>query len=219
MPVLAAESLAEKIADYLSDQIIRGELKSGERIQETRVVEELEVSRGPVREGLLILESRHLVTILPRRGAIVSELTEKRIHNIYDMYTTLLIKLALLVADKWTEEDKDHLLAQVDVLQKLADNKQATDFMLAAFNLMRAVYPIADNEYLSQILEDLKPAVHRLYAMTLRLTPGEELMAKTFLSSLVMAILNRDVKGIPEICEGYAVRQRELVLQAWKRET
>lgn len=218
MPVLAAESLAEKIADYLADQIIRGELKSGERIQETRVVEELEVSRGPVREALLLLESRHLVTILPRRGAIVSELNEKRIHNIYDMYTTLLAMLSTLVAKNWTDEHKEGLLAQVAMLQDIAAKKQATDFMLAAFGLMRAVYPIADNEYLSQILEDLKPAVHRLYAMTLRHTPGEAEAAKTFLAALVMAILERDIKSIPDICESYGQRQRVLILESLPKE-
>ena len=124
MTVLAAESLAEKIADYIARLIIDGKLKSGQRIQESWVVEELEVSRGPVREALLLLESRHLVTILPRRGAIVTELTESRIHNLYDMYVVLLTMLATLVAKNWTDKDKDPLLRQAMELQQIAATMQ-----------------------------------------------------------------------------------------------
>ena len=82
MSFVTPESLAEQIAGHLAERIIQGDLKSNERIQEGRVVQELEVSRGPVREALLLLESRHLITILPRRGAIVTELTPERVRSL-----------------------------------------------------------------------------------------------------------------------------------------
>ena len=69
MTFKAPDSLSEQIAHYLAERIIRGELKPAERIQELKVTQALNVSRGSVREALLILERRHLVTILPRRGA------------------------------------------------------------------------------------------------------------------------------------------------------
>ncbi len=75
MTFKAPDSLAEQIAHHLAERIIRGELKERERIQEQKVTQTLNVSRGSVREALLILERRHLVNILPRRGAQVSELS------------------------------------------------------------------------------------------------------------------------------------------------
>jgi DNA-binding GntR family transcriptional regulator len=63
------ESLSEQIAKHISEQIIRGELVEGERIQELRIAAELDVSRGSVREALLLLERTHLIEIYPRRGA------------------------------------------------------------------------------------------------------------------------------------------------------
>ncbi len=219
MTVLAAESLAEKIADYIARLIIDGKLRSGQRIQESWVVEELEVSRGPVREALLLLESRHLVTILPRRGAIVTELTEDRIHNLYDMYVVLLGMLATLVAKNWTDADKGPLLRQAMELQQIAATRPATEFMYEAFNLMSTVYSIAKNEYLAQTLEGLRPAVHRIYALTLRHTPGEANVAKSFFGELVTVVLTRDIPRIPEICESYGKRQRVLVIEALKKES
>ncbi len=51
-----AESLSEQIAKHISEQIIRGELVEGERSKNYAISAELDVSRGSVREALLILE-------------------------------------------------------------------------------------------------------------------------------------------------------------------
>ena len=56
-----AHSLSEQIAKHISEQIIRGELVEGERIQELRIASELDVSRGSVREALLLLERTQLI--------------------------------------------------------------------------------------------------------------------------------------------------------------
>ena len=69
-----AVSLTQQIANHLSDAIISGRLAPLERIQEQRVAKDLGVSRGSVREALLIVEGRHLIDIVPRRGAVVSGL-------------------------------------------------------------------------------------------------------------------------------------------------
>lgn len=82
MTFKAPDSLSEQIADYLAERIIRGELAPGERIQEQKVTQALNVSRGSVREALLILERRHLVAILPRRGAHVTELDERSVRSL-----------------------------------------------------------------------------------------------------------------------------------------
>ena len=71
------ESLSEQIVKYISEQIISGELVEGERIQELRIAKELDVSRGSVREALLLLERTHLIEIFPRRG----QLSQKCLHN------------------------------------------------------------------------------------------------------------------------------------------
>jgi DNA-binding GntR family transcriptional regulator len=56
---------------YLRNQIIKGELKADERIREAELAKELGVSRGPIREGLQILEIKRLVERKPSRGTRV----------------------------------------------------------------------------------------------------------------------------------------------------
>jgi DNA-binding GntR family transcriptional regulator len=65
-----AQCLAEQIADQIAQQIISGELLEGERIPELKIAKDMHVSRGSVREALLLLQRTHLIEIYPRRGAL-----------------------------------------------------------------------------------------------------------------------------------------------------
>src|SRR5690606_39200696 len=106
MTFKAPDSLAEQIAHHLAERIIRGELKARERIQELKVTQALNVSRGSVREALLILERRHLIVIPPRRGAQVAELTPHKVQSLYALVIELYILLGNAVADRWQSESE-----------------------------------------------------------------------------------------------------------------
>jgi DNA-binding GntR family transcriptional regulator len=66
------QSLSEQIAAQLSERIVTGLYAPGQRIMEQAIAAEFAVSRGPVREALRLLERDGLVTILPRRGAQIT---------------------------------------------------------------------------------------------------------------------------------------------------
>lgn len=83
------QSLAEQIAAQLSGRIVSGACAPGQRILEQAVAAEFAVSRGPVREALRLLEKDGLVTILPRRGAQVSDLSIAEVKEIFDIRAAL----------------------------------------------------------------------------------------------------------------------------------
>jgi len=62
-----SKNLAEQIALYLGERIIRFELKPGERLIEEELARDLKVSRSPLREALRILEKKWLIDLIPRR--------------------------------------------------------------------------------------------------------------------------------------------------------
>jgi DNA-binding GntR family transcriptional regulator len=64
--------LREKISTSIRDLIIEGTLKPGERLTEPEMSSSLGISRTPLREAFLQLESEGFVLVQPRRGAIVS---------------------------------------------------------------------------------------------------------------------------------------------------
>lgn len=83
------QSLPEQIAARLSERIVAGSYAPGQRIMEQAVAAEFEVSRGPVREALRLLEKDGLVTILARRGAQVTSLSITEVKEIFDIRAML----------------------------------------------------------------------------------------------------------------------------------
>lgn len=83
------QSLPEQIAARLSERIVSGAYRPGQRIMEQAVAVEFEVSRGPVREALRLLEKDGLVIILARRGAQVTNPTIAEVNEIFDIRAML----------------------------------------------------------------------------------------------------------------------------------
>ena len=105
MKIIRIQSVVDVVTADLRHKIIRGVLTSGQRIKEVEIAREFNTSRPPVRESFKILESEGLITIRPRRGAFVSEITQKDIWEIYTVYgalTDLAIELAI---EKVSTED------------------------------------------------------------------------------------------------------------------
>lgn len=214
----APKSMAEQIAQHLANQIISGERVANERIQELKVVEELDVSRGSVREALLLMERRHLVEIVPRRGAMVAEISSESVENLFDVFGVLVSRLAVLVAQRWEGQELDGLIKHLTELQQIAEQEDREDFMAKVFLLLGMAYPLARNEYLHELLANLQPAVHRCYALAQRYKPNDGKAALVFFSALMTGVTTRKVEILPGAVKQYFDHQLALVLAALNTE-
>ncbi len=103
---LENRTLRQQVADYLRDEILSARLAPGAELGEVALARSLGISRGPLREALGQLAAEGLVTIVPRRGAVVKRLTRQEFIDAYEVreaLESLAIKLAvprLSVADK-----------------------------------------------------------------------------------------------------------------------
>lgn len=82
-------SLPEQIASRLASRILSGTYAPGERIREEALAAEFAVSRGPAREALRLLEKDGLITILARRGAMVTKLSVDEVREIFEIRAVL----------------------------------------------------------------------------------------------------------------------------------
>jgi GntR family transcriptional regulator, gluconate operon transcriptional repressor len=99
---LRGESLAVQAADAIRQLIAVGLVVGGDRLVESRLAEQLGVSRGPVRDALRLLAAEGLVRDEPRRGTFVVRLTEQDVADIYDLriaVETTAVRLLLRRAD------------------------------------------------------------------------------------------------------------------------
>lgn len=214
MSFKAKESLSEQIARHLANQIIKGDMLAGDRIQELRIAGELEVSRGSVREALLILQRRHLIDILPRRGAVVKEMSESHVRSLYEVMQILLglvVRKAIKVMD---EDDLDSFIELIHDLQQQAEARDTEAFFDASFRFFERAYPFANNPFVQDILVNLQPAVQRAYYMALHLDQDEVKECLSFFKAIVETIFRRDVRSALEIIREFAEHQSSLVQES-----
>ncbi len=76
-------SLGKLVRDYLLNQIMSGRLTPGQALREPELVEQMKVSRVPVREALRELESMGLVVSRKHSGVYIRELSEEEVHDLY----------------------------------------------------------------------------------------------------------------------------------------
>jgi DNA-binding GntR family transcriptional regulator len=84
------KTLATRVHERLREAILTRTLKPGARLDQNQIAEYLNVSLAPVREALKGLEAEGLVTILPRRGAFVAEISTTDLDELY--FTRALIE-------------------------------------------------------------------------------------------------------------------------------
>ncbi|WP_166251272.1 GntR family transcriptional regulator [Marinobacter salicampi] len=214
----APESLSEQIAQHLGQRIITGQLRPGERIQELKVAGDLDVSRGSVREALLILERRHLIEIYPRRGAVVSQLTPELVNSLYDIYIELLCMLGRKVLEQWSGPQLVGMMSQMTAIQSLTartdeQNSESTEAIIeAGFDVMRHAYRAVDNPFLEETLENFKPAVSRTYYVALESFRGEIAETRRFFKLLADAAGSGNAVALEAAIREFGEHQRSQVL-------
>ena len=217
MTFVPSESLTEQIAQYLGNQIVTGELKAGDRIQELRVADELNVSRGSVREALLILERRHLIQILPRRGAVVAEMTESEVRALCELWFLLLDKIARNAVDMWTENDLVQFTELVLRMGEYAQKNDLEKFFETSVLFYEKIYPFANNSLLVQVLEDLLPAAKRAAYIILSGGQGELNKLHQFFMEMIQHMLDRDVESAAARLKALGNEWQEQVLAAIRK--
>jgi len=156
------ETLAVQIAQYVSDKIIRSELKAGEKIQEERLAEELGVSQSPVREALRILEKDRLVEVVPRHGARVTEMSATFVESLFDILGELYALGARRFAERSTEDDRKRLRAAQEQLNQAAEEGDILDYYRAFLEYSRAGLQGSKNPLLEEmLLGDLDTSMRR----------------------------------------------------------
>ncbi|WP_301430764.1 GntR family transcriptional regulator [Acinetobacter baumannii] len=211
------ESLSEQIVKYISEQIISGELVEGERIQELRIAKELDVSRGSVREALLLLERTHLIEIFPRRGAIVSEMSAQQVKALFDTNMMLLGHIVQRISETWRAHEADQLQL---LLEQLLEHVKAGDiekFYDAIFQYLAEQQDMFGNPYLMKFYKELLPSLRRSYFLTLNTSKRELQEAFALFKLVTDAILIRKSQQAALFMEDFCRHLRNLVLESLTR--
>jgi len=151
---LAPRALYEEVAELLRQRIFRRELEPGSWIDEVKLAQEYGISRTPLREALKVLAAEGLVTMKLRRGAYVTEVSERDLAEVYHLLALLESDAAMAVAQTATPAQLAELLALHQELEARVDNRDA--FFAANERFHMKLLEIADNRWRNQLVADLR---------------------------------------------------------------
>ncbi|UJW82340.1 GntR family transcriptional regulator [Hydrogenophaga sp. SL48] len=151
---LAPRALYEEVAELLRQRIFKRELEPGSWIDELKIAEEYGISRTPLREALKVLAAEGLVTMKVRRGAYVTEVSDKDLADVYHLLALLESDAAGVVAQRASDTELAELKAlHADLEAALPDRDR---FFALNERFHMRVLEIANNRWREQMVADLR---------------------------------------------------------------
>ena len=157
---LADAALYERVAERLRERILAHSLAPGSWIDEQALTAELGISRTPLREALKVLAAEGLVTMKLRRGAYVTEVSERDLAEVYHLLSLLESDAAAAVARDATDTELAELAALHRRLEDAVADRDA--FFAANERFHLRLLEIAGNRWRNQVVGDLRK-VMKLY--------------------------------------------------------
>ena len=151
---LTPRALYEEVAELLRQRIFNRELAPGSWIDELKLAEEYGISRTPLREALKVLATEGLVTMKVRRGAYVTEVSERDLADVYHLLALLESDAAGIVATKASDAQLKELAALHKELEKSVGQREKFFELNEAFHMR--LLAIADNRWRDQMVADLR---------------------------------------------------------------
>lgn len=143
---------SQRVADYLRQAILDGEIGVGERIRQETLASRLGSSRLPVREALRTLEGEGLVSLEPNKGARVTKLDPAELHILYRVRIGIE---PIVIVDSVLRLTLEQVDRADQILAKIEDGVSAVDFLLLDREFHRLTYAGCSSQHLISIIDRL----------------------------------------------------------------
>jgi len=198
----------ELVFEFLRDAILSGRLRGGSHLIQDKIATELKVSRVPVREALLQLESEGLVRMEAHRGASVVWLSPDDVEEIFEIRAILVCAAIRRVVPNLTDEQIDRL-EQISARKRGRVDEQRVQLK---YDFYTVLFENLDRPRLRRMIDKLAAEVDRY----LLLTPERPHVGHR---ELVEPLRARDADAVARVMEthlqmvsdGVVARVRELV--------
>ena len=151
VPNLGAQPSLKQLAyETLQRQIINGQLQPGSRLTEEELSRSMSISRAPIREALNMLERDGFTKIIPRRGAVVTDVSRQDVINIWEVRALLEPYAARCSVGLVPKEELERILARLDRMAETPEQfDNYTDLDLEIHALF---HRYLDNSFLKSIV-------------------------------------------------------------------
>lgn len=187
------------VYDYLLNKIVSLRLTAGVRIEERVIVEELGISRTPVRQAFMRMATEGLIELLPNHGARIPPLDIEEVRSFLEAYEFVQLAVVHLAAMRRTDQDMENIYRRCDDFEVAAHAKDIQGLISANKTFHLAIAKAGKNSHMERLLGDLLVKALRLdwfwYARPFR-TSMEDGVSQSIIEhrNLVEAIQSQDLQ-------------------------
>ncbi|MCS0652543.1 GntR family transcriptional regulator [Cytobacillus firmus] len=163
-------SIREHAYLYLKKLILEGEYQAGDRLVERELAAKLNISRTPIREALFRLESQGFVKTVPRKGVVISNISEDEVLEVFTILASLEVLAVKLAAQRMDTGTQQELDLKIKELIELSEQDEE-NFNFKHIQMNRLINKASKSPKLYEILSGLIDFIHMAANMGYE-TPG-----------------------------------------------
>lgn len=201
-------SLRSQVFQSIREDILRGRYKENEELREAALGKELGVSRTPVREALRQLELEGLIKIIPNKGAYVTGISEKDVHDIYMVRSMLECLCVRWAAEHITPEQLEELDEILLLSEYHFDRSNPGQITELDGRFHQVLYEACESRILEHVLSDF----HKYVQLARRNSVRTEERARESLKehrAILEAIREKDVEKAERLARTHILHVME----------
>ncbi|WP_242970265.1 GntR family transcriptional regulator [Blautia sp. An249] len=204
--------LRDVVFNTLRRAILKGELKPGERLMEIALAERLGVSRTPIREAIHKLGQEGLVVMIPRRGAMVANITEEDLNDVLEVRLGLEIMAIEKACKRMDQEQLEKLKKAGEEFRETMKTGDLTLLAEADVNFHEIIYQASGNKRLIQMLNNLREQIYRYRIEYLKDEQTRNQLANEH-DEMYQAICRKDMKEACRMTSIHIENQRRAIIR------
>jgi DNA-binding GntR family transcriptional regulator len=216
-PIERHQTLREKILETIREAILKGSLKPGEKVAEPELAERFGISRTPIREAFRQLESEGYLTVIPRKGAVVTSLSERDVEEFYAIKSILEGYAARIAAEQLTARDIERLEGINNRLEQLARDGDVKTFFRVHNEFHELFIRAAGNEKLFDLISHLMMKFNRPRMASLAL-PGRMEISVQEHHKIIEAFKSHDGERADNLVRKTAAYGGQVLIQSLAKE-
>ena len=141
--------LSETLREAIEEEVATGQLMPGAHLDESELAKRFNVSRTPIREALSVLAGEGVIELRPRRGAVVAQITARRLVEMFEVMAELEAMCVRLAVRRITQHELLTLEKAHEACRMAAVGRDSDAYFYANEHFHTAIYTASHNTFLS----------------------------------------------------------------------
>jgi len=213
----AKRSLGHFVYETVKRMIIKGELKPGTRLVESRIASQLKISRTPIREAFQRLQKEGFLKKNMVGAVFVSDLTKEDIEETFGIRCVLESYAARLATLRYTKRDLQALEKKVQQYEEALEKGDLELLPKINTEFHELLYKFSKSPKLINMIHELRDQIHRFREVILK-AEGMAQQSKEDHRKMLELMAKGDAEGVEKVVKEHILRGKDLVIKLLKKE-